>query len=178
LQSIFIPTVQDYESPPLNIGFMEQKAPYILDDSPRLNVASFFSGIGGFDLAFEQVGANVVFQCERDAFCQKVLRKHWPDVPLATDINVLTPEAIPHADIWCGGFPCQDLSLANQGKRKGIEGARSGLFTQFAGLAEPLRPKWLLLENVPGLLNSGNGADFKYVLQTLDDLGYFVVNWA
>jgi DNA (cytosine-5)-methyltransferase 1 len=139
-----------------------------------LRVASFFSGIGGFDLAFEQAGCRVVFQCERDTFCRKVLHKHWPAVPCADDINSVTTDDIPQAEIWCGGFPCQDLSLANQGKRQGLEGKRSGLFTQFAGLASEARPKWLVIENVPGLLNSGDGQDFKDVLQALDDIGYFV----
>ncbi|MES2459619.1 MAG: DNA (cytosine-5-)-methyltransferase [Armatimonadota bacterium] len=149
----------------------------------KLRIASFFTGIGGFDLAFEQAGetsdqveCRVVFQCERDAFCQKVLKKHWPNVALSTDIAKLEASDVPDAEVWCGGFPCQDLSLANQGKRKGLEGARSGLFNQFAGLAGQahFRPKWLILENVPGLLNSAGGADFKYVLETLDGLGYFV----
>ncbi len=139
-----------------------------------LRVASFFSGIGGFDLGFEQAGCRVVFQCEKDAFCQKVLRKHWPDVPLTGDITKVAPEEIPAAEIWCGGFPCQDLSLANQGKRQGLEGKRSGLFTRFAELVAVSRPKWLVIENVPGMLNSGKGQDFKYVLETLDDIGYFV----
>ncbi len=139
-----------------------------------LEVASFFSGIGGFDLAFEQAGCQVVFQCEKDTFCKKVLKKHWPHVMLSDNIKELTPQEIPPADIWCGGFPCQDLSLANQGKRQGLEGARSGLFTQFADLVNAARPKWLVIENVPGLLNSGNGQDFKYVIETLDDIGYFV----
>ncbi len=139
-----------------------------------LKVASFFSGIGGFDLAFEQVGCQVVFQCEKDPFCQKVLKKHWPQIPLYKNIEDLTPQQIPETNIWCGGFPCQDLSLANQGKRQGLEGKRSGLFTQFAKLVDATRPKWLVIENVPGLLNSGNGQDFKYVIQTLDDIGYFV----
>lgn len=139
-----------------------------------LKVASFFSGIGGFDLAFEQVGCEVVFQCEKDVFCQKVLHKHWPDVPLMKDINHVTAGDIPTSEIWCAGFPCQDLSLANQGKRQGLEGSRSGLFTKFADLVESARPKWVVLENVPGLLNSGDGRDFKYVLKTLDDFGYFV----
>ena len=124
-----------------------------------LKVASFFSGIGGFDLAFEQVGCEVVFQCEKDVFCQKVLHKHWPDVPLMKDINHVTPNDVPTAEIWCAGFPCQDLSLANQGKRQGLEGSRSGLFTKFADLVDSARPKWVVLENVPGLLNSGDGRD-------------------
>ena len=143
-------------------------------DISMLRVASFFSGIGGFDLGFEQAGCRVVFQCEKDAYCQKILRKHWPDVPLSGDITKVAPEDIPEAEVWCGGFPCQDLSLANQGKRQGMEGERSGLFTRFAELASVSRPKWLVIENVPGLLNSGNGQDFKYVLETLDDIGYFV----
>lgn len=143
-------------------------------DNKKLRVASFFSGIGGFDYAFEKAHCQVVFQCEKDAFCQRVLRKHWPDIPLVEDINKVNFNGIPDAEIWCAGFPCQDLSLANQGKRKGLEGERSGLFTRFAELAFPTRPKWIVLENVPGLLNSGNGRDFRDVLGTLDDLGYFV----
>jgi len=140
----------------------------------KLQVASFFSGIGGFDYAFEKAGCEVVFQCEIDSFCRRVLKKHWPDVVLAEDIDKVNHINIPDAEVWCAGFPCQDLSLANQGKREGLEGKRSGLFTRFAELVVPTRPKWIILENVPGLLNSGNGRDFKYVLETLDDLGYFV----
>lgn len=140
----------------------------------ELKVASFFSGIGGFDLAFQQEGCRIAFQCEIDKFCNKVLQKHWPDVKRMSDIKDVTIDDIPHSDIWCGGFPCQDLSLANQGKRRGLEGERSGLFTQFARLVKSARPKWLVIENVPGLLNSGGGQDFKYVLETLDDIGYFV----
>lgn len=141
---------------------------------PKLKVASFFSGIGGFDLAFQEEGCQIVFQCEIDKFCNKVLQKHWPDVKRISDIKDVNIDDVPHADIWCGGFPCQDLSLANQGKRKGLEGERSGLFTQFARLVRAAPPKWLVIENVPGLLNSGGGQDFKYVLETLDDIGYFV----
>lgn len=144
-----------------------------MEMAPRnnLRVASFFSGIGGFDIAFDHyAGCRIVFQCEIDPFCQKVLRKHWPDVPLFTDIAKVQSADIPLSDIWCAGFPCQDLSLANQGKRQGLEGKRSGLFNQLANLAATARPKWLVLENVPGLLNSRDGQDFKYVLQTLDEL--------
>lgn len=143
-------------------------------DNQQLRVASFFSGIGGFDLAFEQAGCEVVFQCEINSFCRKVLKKHWPNTPLVEDICEIKYENIPQAEIWCAGFPCQDLSLANQGKRKGLEGERSGLFAEFARLVRPVRPRWIVIENVPGLLNSNNGQDFKYVLETLDDLGYFV----
>ncbi len=153
---------------------MESERPIIMDTPEPFRVASFFSGIGGFDLGFQQAGAQIVFQCEKDAYCQRVLRKHWPDVTLATDIEYVWPNDIGYANIWCAGFPCQDLSLANQGKRKGLEGSRSGLFNKFAELVGIERPSWVVLENVPGLLNSNGGRDFKHVIQTLDDLGYFV----
>ncbi len=139
-----------------------------------LRFASFFAGIGGFDLGLERAGMECVFQCEVNPFCQKVLKKHWPKIPLHGDIKSLTAEQVPKADLWCGGFPCQDLSIANQGKRKGLEGDRSGLFYQYAQLVKQAQPKWILVENVPGLLNSHQGEDFKILLQTLDQLGYGV----
>lgn len=137
-------------------------------------VASFFAGIGGFDLGCERAGMNVVFQCEINSFCQQVLRKHWPEIPLHGDITKLTASEIPEANVWCGGFPCQDVSLANQGKRKGLKGERSGLFYKYAELIDARKPDWLVLENVPGLLNSHGGEDFRILLQTLDELGYGV----
>lgn len=119
---------------------------------------------------------EVIFQCEINTFGRKVLQKHWPHVQLVGDINQVVPEEIPDAELWCGGFPCQDLSLANQGKRKGFGGARSGLFFRFAELIASSRqkPRWLVIENVPGLLNSHEGRDFKVLLETPDKLGYGV----
>lgn len=138
----------------------------------KLRVASFFAGIGGFDLGLERAGMEVVFQCELDQFCGRVLKKNWPNTPLHTDIQTLNPNDIPESDVWCGGFPCQDVSLANQGKRRGLSGNRSGLFYTYAKLVEARKPDWLIIENVPGLLNSHNGQDFLNVLSTLDELGY------
>jgi DNA (cytosine-5)-methyltransferase 1 len=137
-------------------------------------VASFFAGIGGFDLGCERAGMKVVFQCEINSFCQKVLNKHWPHIPLVGDIRALTASEIPTANVWCGGFPCQDVSLANQGKRKGLKGERSGLFYKYAELVSEGQPDWLIIENVPGLLNSHGGEDFRILLSTLDELGYGV----
>lgn len=137
-------------------------------------VASFFAGIGGFDLGCERAGMEVVFQCEVNNFCQKVLKKHWPSIPLHSDITTLEANNIPDANIWCGGFPCQDVSLANQGKRKGLKGKRSGLFYTYAELVRARKPDWIIIENVPGLLNSHEGADFGILLRTLDELGYGV----
>lgn len=142
--------------------------------SKPIRFASFFAGIGGFDLGLERAGMECVFQCEVNPFCQKVLKRHWPDVPLHGDIKVLNADQVPEADLWCGGFPCQDLSIANQGKRRGLKGDRSGLFYKYAQLVKQAQPKWILVENVPGLLNSHQGEDFKILLQTLDELGYGV----
>jgi DNA (cytosine-5)-methyltransferase 1 len=140
----------------------------------QLKVASFFTGIGGFDLGLERAGMEVVFQCEINAFSQRVLKSRWPNVKLHGDISTLQPRGIPRADVWTGGFPCQDVSLANQGKRKGLQGERSGLFYAFAELVEERRPSWIILENVPGLLNSHGGEDFRTILNRLDELGYGV----
>lgn len=139
-----------------------------------MKVASFFSGIGGIDLGLERAGMEVVFQCEILPFGQSVLKKHWPGAILAGDITKVQGNDIPTVDVFAGGFPCQDLSLANQGKRKGLEGARSGLFYKYAELVEEKHPRWVFIENVPGLLNSAKGADFAAVLSTLDELGYGV----
>lgn len=153
---------------------MNTELPLITKKNNPYKVASFFAGIGGFDLGCERAGMEVVFQCEINTFCHKVLKKHWPDIPLQKDIKTLTAEEIPEANIWCGGFPCQDVSLANQGKRKGLKGERSGLFYTYAKLVKARKPEWLVIENVPGLLNSHDGADFKILLQTLDEFGYGV----
>ncbi len=142
----------------------------------RFRVASFFSGIGGFDLGLENAGMKVVFQCEINNFRQQVLKKHWPDINFFKDINDVKGDDIPESELWCGGFPCQDLSLANQGKRKGLKGERSGLFFKFKELLETKLPRWVIIENVPGLLNSNEGKDFKVLLQSLDELGY-CVSW-
>lgn len=138
----------------------------------QLRVISFFAGIGGFDLGLERAGMKVVAQCEIDKFCQSVLKKHWPDVHLFSDIKEVKVSDLPDAEVWTGGFPCQDVSLANQGKRKGLAGERSGLFFEFKRLVEAKKPKWIILENVPGLLNSNNGEDFRTILDSLGKLGY------
>lgn len=136
-----------------------------------MRVASFFSGIGGFDLGFERAGMNVVFQCEIDEFAQSVLRKHWPGVPLHDDITTLDPATIPDADLWCAGWPCQDLSHANT-NRKGLAGERSGLFHTFVELLDKVRPAWVVMENVPGLLSAEDGTALETVTDSLEAVGY------
>ena len=121
------------------------------EDSTQMAFASFFAGIGGFDLGFQQAGMKPSFHCEIDPYCQKILKRHWPEVPLHGDITTLKSENIPQADLWSAGWPCQDLSNANT-ERAGLNGHRSGLFFPFAELARQHKPKWIVLENVKGLL--------------------------
>lgn len=136
-----------------------------------MKLASFFAGIGGFDLGFQRAGIEPVFHCEIDDYCQRILSRHWPKVPLHADISTLNPLDIPPADVWTAGWPCQDLSSANI-QRKGLEGERSGLFFDFIGLARNRSPKWLVLENVRGLLSANQGADFETVIYELEKIGY------
>lgn len=136
-----------------------------------MKVASFFAGVGGFDLGLERAGMKVVFQCEIDPLAQRVLKRHWPEVPIHDDITTLRPTAIPPADLWCAGWPCQDLSHANA-DRVGLAGARSGLFHTFMDLAGEVRPHWIVMENVPGLLSADHGTALESVVERLEENGY------
>lgn len=120
-----------------------------------MNVGSLFSGIGGFDLGLERAGMRVVWQCERDEFCRRVLARHWPGVPCYEDVRELRAGGVEPVDVLCGGFPCQDVSLA--GRRAGIDGEQSGLWGEMFRLTCELRPRYLVVENVPGLLTAGLG---------------------
>lgn len=138
-----------------------------------IKLNSFFSGIGGFDIAFERNGFATQMMCEINPFCNDILAKHWPKVQKFSDINNLTLSDIPNADVWCGGFPCQDISLARgSSKRLGLHGSRSGLFYQFADLIKQGKPQVVLIENVGGLFNSNQGRDFGTIIQTMSSLGY------
>ncbi|MFD3801476.1 DNA cytosine methyltransferase [Kocuria palustris] len=139
-----------------------------------IRVASFFAGIGGFDLGFERAGMQTVWQCEIKEFCRDILSQYWPEVAKAVDILEVEPNDIPDAEIWAGGFPCQDISLARMGPRSGLRGSQSGLFFKFAELLEARRPETVILENVAALLSSNQGRDFGLIIRTLADLGYGV----
>ena len=140
----------------------------------RIKVASFFAGIGGFDLGFERAGMETVWQCELKPFCQDILEQHWPAVPRASDIREVIADDIPQASVWAGGFPCQDVSLARMGPRRGLRGAQSRLFYDFAELIGERRPPLVILENVAALLSSHSGRDFAIVIRALAELGYGV----
>ena len=135
---------------------------------------SLFSGIGGFDLAFERAGMECVAVCEIDKNAQSVLRRHFPKAELFDDVRKVGKETHERKsiDLICGGFPCQDVSIA--GKRKGIAGERSGLWFEFARIIDELEPQWVVIENVPGLLSSNNGKDFAVIVQWLAQRGYGV----
>lgn len=145
-----------------------------MKEGEQLSHASFFSGIGGFDLGFDRAHIKTVFLCEKKEFCRRVLEQHWPDVTIKEDIRHVDPRDIPHAEIWTAGFPCQDLSLARMGPRSGLRGNQSGLFYDFAALVRACSPQVVILENVHGLLTSHRGRDFAIILKTMDELGYGV----
>jgi len=141
----------------------------------KITSNSFFAGIGGFDLGFQRAGIRPAFHCEIHRYCNSVLRRHWPQVPRITDILEVTPDSIPPADVWCGGFPCQDVSVARGWLgRDGLKGKNTGLFYPFAELVKAKLPPVVLMENVTGLLNSHDGRDFAVILQTFQQLGYGV----
>jgi DNA (cytosine-5)-methyltransferase 1 len=133
-----------------------------------MRVGSLFSGIGGIDLGLERAGMEVVWQCEIDSYCRKVLAKHWPDVHCYEDVRTLD-DTTPKVDIICGGFPCQPVSHA--GRRKGMQDDR-WLWPEFVRVIRAVRPRWVLAENVPGLLSIETGRLFGGVLRDLAESGY------
>ena len=145
----------------------------------ELTHLSLFSGIGGLDLAAEWAGFRTVGQCEFADYPTKVLEKHWPDVPRWKDVRELTAESIWErtglAEITCisGGFPCQPHSLA--GKRKASADERD-LWPEYRRIISEVRPKWVVAENVPGLLSSEDGRFFRGILRDFAEMG-FDVGW-
>jgi len=117
--------------------------------SDILSVGSLFSGIGGIDLGLERAGMKIAWQVEIDEFCLKVLRKHWPEVPKYGDIRKIDPKELEPVDLIAGGFPCQPVSIA--GKKLAQKDER-WLWPEFARIIRMVRPKYVLVENVPGLL--------------------------
>jgi DNA (cytosine-5)-methyltransferase 1 len=124
-----------------------------------VKVLDLFSGIGGFSLGLERAGMQTVAFCEIDPFCRKVLAKHWPNVRQYEDVRTLTTDALSRdgisVDVICGGFPCQDVSLA--GKRAGVAGEHSGLYREMVRAIRMVRPKFAIMENVAALLGNGMG---------------------
>ena len=135
-----------------------------------MRVLDLFSGIGAFSVGLERAGFQTVAFCEANPFARRVLAKHWPDVPCYDDVRTLTAERLRadgvDANVICGGWPCQDLSIAGNGA--GLAGERSGLWSEIARLVGELRPRYVILENVAVLTSRGLGD----VLGDLAAVGY------
>ena len=136
-----------------------------------LTHGSLFSGIGGIDKGFERAGIKTVWQCEIDDKASELLALRFPGVPNYRDVREVKNDgtiAIP--DIISGGFPCQDVSL--NGERLGLDGKRSTLWSEFARIICEFRPKWVVAENVRGLLSANDGEFFGNILRDLANIRY------
>jgi DNA-cytosine methyltransferase len=149
----------------------------------KLTYGSLFSGVGGFDMGFDQEAYECVFQVEWDKHCQNILAKHWPEVPKWSDVQDVNGAEIPPCDVLTFGSPCQDLSVA--GKRAGLDGTKSSMFYEATRIIKEMRnatesiyPRVVIWENVPGALSSNNGADFGAVIDTLADIGAVDIQWS
>jgi DNA (cytosine-5)-methyltransferase 1 len=142
-----------------------------------MKAVSLFAGVGGFDLALERMGAEVVASVEIDKHARSILTKQFPKSTILEDVKSVTGQQLFNLGfnsdgIIVGGFPCQDLSVA--GKRSGLAGERSGLFFEVVRILDETKAKWFILENVPGLLSSKRGRDMGIILGSLAELGYGV----
>lgn len=133
-----------------------------------IRIGSSFSGIGGFELGLERAIPNskTVWQVEQNTFCQKILRKHWPDAKIYDDVREVGAHNLEPVDIFCAGFPCQDISVA--GKGEGLNGEKSGLWWECFRIISELRPRIIVLENVSAVTFRGG----REVVGSLTSIGY------
>lgn len=130
----------------------------------KLTHGSLFSGIGGFENGAEMAGIETLWNCEIEKYQGKILELRFPNAERHTDITKAT--GFRYVDIISGGFPCQDISLA--GKREGIKGKRSGLWSEMCRIVREVGPKYVIVENSPALIISG----LEQVLCDLSKIGY------
>lgn len=135
-----------------------------------MRYGSVCSGIEAATVAWKPLGWQASFFSEIDAFPRELLAHHYPDVPLHGDFTTIQKDDYEPIDLLIGGTPCQSFSIA--GLREGLDDPRGNLMLGFGSLAERLRPKWLVWENVPGVLSSNGGRDFGTFLAMLGELGY------
>ena len=134
----------------------------------EVKVLDLFSGIGGFSLGLERAGPfQTVAFCEQDKFCQAVLRKHWPDVPIYDDVRTIPTDRLGGTDLICGGFPCQPWSQA--GEQRGAEDDRD-LWPEMLRIIETVQSRWIIGENVRGFVNEPLG--LRRSLSDLESIGY------
>jgi DNA (cytosine-5)-methyltransferase 1 len=136
-----------------------------------MSVVGLFAGIGGFELGLKAAGHETVLLCDFEPASQAVLAARFPGIPLVGDVRELI--GLPKAGIIAAGFPCQDLSQA--GRTAGISGERSGVVSEVFRLLRDGDPKWLLLENVPFMLQLERGAAMRFLTESLEALGF---RWA
>lgn len=149
------------------------EAPFQAPKSPKFTFIDLFAGIGGFRMAFQNLGGECVFSSEWDEQARKTYYANYGDVPFGDITKESTKNKIPKDfDILCAGFPCQAFSLA--GKRLGFEETRGTLFFDVAEILRRYQPKAFFLENVKGLVIHDKGKTFKTILNTLDEVGYVV----
>lgn len=136
-----------------------------------------FSGIGGFALGLRQAGIEFEehWFSEIDKNAINIYKKHFPKAKELGDVRAIRDFSRIKADIITFGFPCQDLSVA--GKRRGLAGARSGLFFEAVRIIRELKPKYFIFENVKGLLTNNGGADFVRCLREIADIGLYECEW-
>ncbi|MTI61851.1 MAG: DNA cytosine methyltransferase [Firmicutes bacterium] len=134
-----------------------------------MEFGSLFAGIGGIDLGFERAGMKCIWQIEKDEFCQKVLQKHWTDIPKYGDIYGVRGDELGAAELVTGGFPCQPFSLA--GKREGEKDGRY-LWPEMLRIIENISPKWIVAENVGGILSIDGGNTINAICASLEAIGY------
>lgn len=141
-----------------------------------LTVVELFAGIGGFSCAFERAGVKTVAAVEIDQAARRVFANNFPDAALFEDVTKVGGDDlravgfIPERGIITGGWPCQDISIAGRGA--GLDGERSGLFSEVVRLLTDLQPAWFVLENVPRLLTINGGRDMGTVVTALGECGY------
>jgi len=145
-----------------------------------LTHGELFAGISGFGLGFEKAGIKTKWMVEKDLNCQKVLRYHYPEIKLLSDVEKCGVHNLEPVDIISFGSPCQDMSVA--GQRAGIQGERSGLFFEATRIIKEMRDKYgspifAIWENVPGAFSSNGGDDFGSVLAEMANIGALDIAW-
>ena len=138
---------------------------------PGLSAVGLFAGIGGIEVGLHDSGHETVLLCEVDQAAQRVLLEHFPRIPLVGDVRELI--SLPETGLCAAGFPCQDLSQA--GRTAGIQGNNSGLVNEVFRLLASSNPRWLLLENVPFMLQLDRGEAMRFLTKSLEELGFM---WA
>jgi DNA (cytosine-5)-methyltransferase 1 len=141
-------------------------------EGDAMKIGSLFAGIGGFDIGVSAVFPNsqVLWQCEKDTYCQSILRRYWPSSTLYDDITTIDATKLQAIDLLLCGFPCQDLSIANAHNKGNIHSPKSGLYWHAYSIIKTIRPKYIIFENVSAITFRNKGG--MEVLRSLAAIGY------